>query len=163
MWCFALPQCASDSTFEHRKAGTTQHCRGNHFFVFLVYGRNKQDDVGLVSTSRRLYFGEASLQSPGACTSKSIQYYFIVDLDVDFFPQAVDGNLPPVTHMFGKQHLWKCSILCTKLLFFCFALLCLVQWFHFCNFVIILLFHFYMLSKNLGLQFLDGWRGQNKL
>ena len=132
MWCFALPQCASDSTFEHRKAGTTQHCRGNHFFVFLVYGRNKQDDVGLVSTSRRLYFGEANLQSPGACTSKSIQYYFIyiilnnyVDLDVDFFHKpAVDGNLPPVTHMFGKQHLWKCSILCTKLLFFCFALLC---------------------------------------
>ena len=85
MWCFALPQCASDSTFEHRKAGTTQHCRGNHFFVFLVYGRNKQDDVGLVSTSRRLYFGEASLQSPGACTSKSIQYYFLynyVDLDL---------------------------------------------------------------------------------
>ena len=57
-----------------------KHCRGNHVFVFLVYGRNKQDDVGLVSTSRRLYFGEASLQSPGVCTSKSIQYYFIYSI-----------------------------------------------------------------------------------
>ena len=34
-------------------------------------------------------------------------------------------------------------------------------YFNFCNFIIS--FHFYMLSKSLGLQFLDGWRGQNKL
>jgi hypothetical protein len=41
LWCFALPQCASQCTVEQTK----QHCLESMDPGFFVFGRNKQNDV----------------------------------------------------------------------------------------------------------------------
>ena len=81
-----------------------------------------------------------------------------------FHKPAVDGNTTcMIQHICLENSICEnvafCAQSCCFLL--CFALPCtMISFLQFCSNI---LFHFYMLSKNLGLQFLDGWRGQNKL
>ena len=92
------------------------------FFCFSSLRAKQLQGVGSVPTSRRLYFGEASLQSPGACTSKSIQYYYlyITTYTLTFFHKP----LPPVIqHICLENSICENVEFCAQSCWF-FALLC---------------------------------------